>query len=268
MAETTQHSNTYRVVIEGVSKRFSALGSPVEALRDISFHVKEGEFVSILGQSGCGKTTLLRIIGGLEFPTQGQVYLSGRPIFQNNNVDRRATRSMGYVFQQATLLPWRNAFQNVMLPFELLGTPKKKATEKAYAALELVGLKDFADKYPFELSGGMQQRVSIARALAFDPELLLMDEPFGALDALTRARMTFELHEIWRKTGKTIIFVTHDIGEAVVLSQKVVVLSPRPGRVQEIVEIDLPEKRDNQILKMPAYSQYLDKLRKALGVLH
>lgn len=268
MIAAEQKCPANRVAIDGINMRFTALSTPVEALRDINFNVQDGEFVSIIGQSGCGKTTLLRIIGGLERPSSGQIYLSGRPIFKDNSVDRKATRSMGYVFQQATLLPWRTAFDNVMLPFELLGTEKKEATERANTALELVGLADFADKHPFELSGGMQQRVSIARALAFDPEILLMDEPFGALDALTRTRMIFELHDIWLKTKKTIIFVTHDIGEAVVLSQRVVVLSPRPGRVKKIVDINLPLERDQEIFKQAEFRRHREMLEQAMGVLY
>ena len=225
-----------KIQIEGVSKVFGGDSQRTVALQNIEFEVRAGEFVSILGESGCGKTTLLRIVAGLISPTTGRVLLDGTPVTSPR-------RDMGFVFQQSVLLEWRTVLDNVLLPVEILRLNRARYEEEARGLLSLMGLMDFASHRPLQLSGGMQQRVSIARALILRPTLLLMDEPFGALDAITREQMNLELLNIWSLTGTTALFVTHDIGEAVFLSDRVVLLSSRPGTVQEVFHVDLPRPR-------------------------
>jgi len=226
------------MVVENLSKTYVPLRSqPVTALEDITFAVRQGEFVAIVGPSGCGKTTLLKILAGLVRPTSGRVRLAGSDV-----VGPR--RNIGMVFQQPTLLPWRTIAQNVMVPVEVQKLDKRCYRERASELLALVGLSGFEDKYPHELSGGMQQRAGICRALVHDPDVLLMDEPFGALDAMTREYMNLELLRIWSEAGKTVVFITHSISEAVFLADRVLVMSPRPGRIVEIVDIDLPRPRE------------------------
>lgn len=212
-------------------------GGATVALEDISLEIADKEFVCLIGPSGCGKTTLLRIIAGLETATGGEALLNGEPITGPDPV-------RGMVFQEYSLFPWRTVTENIAFGLEMSGVPKSRRQEVAARYLDLVNLEQFADAYPHALSGGMRQRVAIARALANDPKVLLMDEPFGALDAQTRNRMQKELLEIWEKTQKTIIFVTHSVDEAVYLADRIVALSPRPGRVNEIVEVGLPRPRD------------------------
>jgi NitT/TauT family transport system ATP-binding protein len=207
----------------GPARRFTALD-------DITLDVKSGEFLALVGPSGCGKSTLLDLLGGLEAPTSGRILLDGRPI-------EGPARDRGIVFQQYALFPWRTAVQNVEFGLDIAGLKSKVRREKALHYLDLVGLSAFANRYPHELSGGMKQRVAIARSLAYDPEVLLMDEPFAALDAQTRETMQGELLRIWRRTGKTIVFITHGIDEAVVLGQRVAVMTSRPGRIKQIVEV-------------------------------
>jgi NitT/TauT family transport system ATP-binding protein len=207
----------------GPARRFTALD-------DITLDVKSGEFLALVGPSGCGKSTLLDLLGGLEAPTSGRILLDGRPIVG-------PARDRGIVFQQYALFPWRTAAQNVEFGLDIAGLKSKARREKALHYLDLVGLSAFADRYPHELSGGMKQRVAIARSLAYDPEVLLMDEPFAALDAQTRETLQGELLRIWRRTGKTIVFITHGIDEAVVLGQRVAVMTSRPGRIKQIVEV-------------------------------
>jgi NitT/TauT family transport system ATP-binding protein len=207
----------------GPARRFTALD-------DITLDVKSGKFLALVGPSGCGKSTLLDLLGGLEAPTNGRILLDGRPI-------EGPARDRGIVFQQYALFPWRTAVQNVEFGLDIAGLKSKARREKALHYLDLVGLSAFADRYPHELSGGMKQRVAIARSLAYDPEVLLMDEPFAALDAQTRETMQGELLRIWRRTGKTIVFITHGIDEAVVLGQRVAVMTSRPGRIKQIVEV-------------------------------
>lgn len=225
-----------RVRVEGVGKRFGGRGATVQALHDVSFDVAPGEFVVVVGPSGSGKTTLFRIIGGLEPPTSGTVYLQGEPVTEPGP-------DMGIVFQEYHLFPWRTVRGNVGFGLEQRGVPEAERRHQVDDLLELVGLSEFADAYPKELSGGMKQRVGIARALAIDPELLLMDEPFGAVDAQTRAALQDELLDLWEHTGKTVLFVTHDVQEAVTLADRVVVMGTDPGHVKEIVEVDLPRPR-------------------------
>lgn len=220
--------------VENVTKRFAIRGSKTEfvALEDISLDVADGEFVVIVGPSGCGKSTLLDLLGGLTKPTSGRILLDGKPI-SGPGLDR------GIVFQQYALLPWRTARRNIEFGLEEKGLRRKERRALADEYLELVGLQGFGDRYPHELSGGMKQRVAIARSLAFDPEVLLMDEPFAALDAQTRESLQDELLRIWRATGKTILFITHGIDEAVYLGQRAAILTSRPGRIKTIVDIDI-----------------------------
>ena len=227
------------VSIKNVNKIFNADSSErVAALEDINLEIRANEFVSFIGPSGCGKSTLLRLIADLLAPTSGELLVNGKRPQQ-----ARLDRDYGIVFQAATLYDWRTVSQNVQLPLEIMGRSPQQRAQRAQAMLKLVELEKFASHYPWQLSGGMQQRVAIARALAFEPALLLMDEPFGALDEFTRERMNIELLKIWGQTGGTVIFVTHSIAEAVFLSSRVVILSPRPGRITRVLDIDLPRPR-------------------------
>ncbi|WP_298668610.1 ABC transporter ATP-binding protein [uncultured Methanofollis sp.] len=224
--------------IEHVSKVFTnEMGEEVTALGDISLDVKEGEFICILGPSGCGKTTLLRIIAGLDHPTGGRAAINEKEI-------TGPTPEMAMIFQEYSLYPWRTVLDNIAFGLEVQGVGKEERYGRARKYLTLVGLEDFENSHPYELSGGMRQRVAVARALCVEPQVLLMDEPFGALDAQTRNTMQKELLEIWKKTKKTVIFVTHSVDEAVYLSDRVVVLSPRPSHVQEVISITVPRPRD------------------------
>jgi NitT/TauT family transport system ATP-binding protein len=225
------------LALRGVSMVFAA--GAVRALQSVDLDVRPGEFVSLIGPSGCGKSTLLRLIGDLLAPTAGSITVNGKSPRQ-----ARLSREYGIVFQQPVLYDWRTVDQNVQLPLEVMRVPTAERRARADSLLRLVGLSDFANRYPWQLSGGMQQRVSIARALSFQPSLLLMDEPFGALDEMSRERLNRELLGIWSETGTTIVFVTHSIAEAVFLSDRVVVMSPRPGRVEAVVHVDLPRPRD------------------------
>ncbi|QEW22376.1 Aliphatic sulfonates import ATP-binding protein SsuB [Marinibacterium anthonyi] len=226
----------------------------VRALDGVSLNVAEGEFVSIVGPSGCGKSTLLRTAADLLAPTEGDVRIGGE-----NPHTVRLRREVGYVFQDAALLEWRRIIDNVMLPLELAGMAAAKRRAKARSLMDLVGLADFENAYPRELSGGMRQRASIARALSTDPRVLLMDEPFGALDQITRDRLNLELLEISQRLGTTVLFVTHSIREAVLLSDRVVVMSPRPGRIHGIIDIDLPRPRALDVRKQPRFEAYVER---------
>ncbi len=228
----------------------------VTALTNVSIDIKKCEFVSLLGPSGCGKTTLLRIIADLLKPTSGEVTVGGE-----TPTEARLKRKYGIVFQSPVLYDWRTVKKNVMLPMEILKVPKADREERAMQMLELVGLTDFADRYPKQLSGGMQQRVGIARALAIQPEILLMDEPFSALDEFTREKLHEDLLRIWRKTDKTIVFVTHNIAESVFLSDRVCVLSPHPGRLSALIDIDLPRPRTAEIKNTIEFTDYVAKIR-------
>jgi len=239
---------------EGVGKAFRRRGGPITvALEDVTLDVREGEFLVLLGPSGCGKTTLLRLFAGLERPSVGVVRFFGQVV-------KGPSAQAALVFQSPVLLPWRTVLENVMLPVEIRGHEGDEWRERALSLLELTGLRDFKAHMPRELSGGMRQRAAICRALMLDPPLLLMDEPFGALDAITRSAMNRDLHETWRRTGKTIVFVTHDITEAVRLGTRVVVMSPRPGRVASVTEIAIDAPSYGARISSAAYPTYLRSL--------
>jgi NitT/TauT family transport system ATP-binding protein len=247
------------VDIRGVGKTFGEGANRLVALDGIDLRIGEGEFVSLIGPSGCGKSTLLRLIGDLTTPTVGTVHVNGKPAR-----DARLRREYGMVFQAPVLMDWRSVQRNVELPLEIMGSERGDRERRARAMLDLVELSDFGRSYPWQLSGGMQQRVAIARALVFDPKLLLMDEPFGALDEMTRERLNLELMRIWRQTGTTIVFVTHSIPEAVFLSTRVVVMSPRPGRISRLVDIDLPQPRTVDTRELEGYFEHVTTVRETL----
>jgi NitT/TauT family transport system ATP-binding protein len=242
---------------------FQTNDGPVHALRDVSLEIGKGEFVSFIGPSGCGKTTFLRCIAGLEEPTGGTLTVNGL----SPDAARRS-RAYGYVFQAAGLYPWRTIGGNIRLPLEIMGFSKEEQAERVKRTLELVDLAGFEKKFPWQLSGGMQQRASIARALAFDADILLMDEPFGALDEIVRDRLNEELLKLWDRTGKTIGFVTHSIPEAVYLSTKIVVMSPRPGRITDVIESTLPRERPLDIRDSAEFIDIAHRVRDGLRAGH
>ena len=235
----------------------------VQALSDVSLEIEAGAFVSLIGPSGCGKTTLLRVIADLEQPTGGSISVNGVSPERN-----RLERGYGYVFQAPALYPWRTIEKNLTLPLEIMGVPAAERASRARQYLELVNLTGFEKKYPWQLSGGMQQRASIARALSFEPRLLLMDEPFGALDEITRDHLNEQLLRLWRTTGKTVVFVTHSIAEAVFLSTRIVVMSPRPGRILDVIDCDFPPDRSLEIRESPAFAAIAQQVRDGLRAGH
>ena len=233
---------------------YNSTRGPITAIRDLTFSIRKGEFVSILGPSGCGKSTLLKIVSGLLRPTSGNVVLA--------DVEVKEPRpDIGIVFQQPTLLPWKSVLENVLVPIRAMRMPVHEYKDRAHDLLRLVGLSDFNNHYPYELSGGMQQRVGIARGLIHDPAMLLMDEPFAALDAMSREFMMDELQQIWMTTGKSVLFITHSIPEAVYLLDRVLTLSPRPGRVIDDIKIDLPRVRDVETMGQSMFGEYATHLR-------
>ena len=242
---------------------FETNDGPVTALTSVDLDVKKGDFVSFIGPSGCGKTTFLRVIADLEKPTSGRISVNGMSPEQ-----ARRSRAYGYVFQAAALYPWRTIEKNIALPLEIMGIPRGEQSARIARVLDLVNLAGFAKKFPWQLSGGMQQRASIARALAFDADLLLMDEPFGALDEIVRDHLNEELLKLWERTDKTICFVTHSIPEAVYLSTKIVVMSPRPGRVTDIIESPLPRERPLEIRETPEFLEIAHRVREGLRAGH
>jgi len=243
------------ISVQSLGKTYETLrGLPVEALKDISLRIETGQFVTVLGPSGCGKSTLLKIVAGLIPPTTGTLDVFGEPIVEPR-------QDIGIVFQSALLLQWRTVFENVMVPVEVLKLPRDKYRERATQLLKLAGLERFANHYPSELSGGMQQRVAICRALVFDPEILLLDEPFGALDAMTRDYMNLELARIWQATKKTVLLITHSIREAVFLSDRVYVMSASPGQIIDCIDIDLDRPRDIDVTSSLEFGNYEKTLR-------
>ena len=247
------------VRIEGLDKTFTNGAAVTTALKGIDLRIHRGEFISLIGPSGCGKSTLLRVIGDLVAPTAGLVEVNGKPAAR-----ARLDRDYGMVFQAPVLFDWRTVEENVKLPLELMGYDSARRSARAKEMLDLVELSEFVKHHPYQLSGGMQQRVAIARALAFEPSILLMDEPFGALDEMTRERMNSEVLRIWEQTGTTILFVTHSIPEAVFLSSRVVVMSPRPGRITKVIEIDLPRPRNEDTRETRRYFELVTEVREAL----
>ena len=251
------------IAAEGLGLTFQTNDGPVQALSNVDLAIGKGEFISFIGPSGCGKTTLLRVIADLEKATAGSIAVNGMTPEQ-----ARERRAYGYVFQAAALLPWRTIERNVALPLEVMGLPKAEQAERVRRTLDLVNLSGFEKKYPWQLSGGMQQRASIARALAFDADLLLMDEPFGALDEIVRDHLNAQLLDLWRRTDKTICFVTHSIPEAVYLSTRIVVMSPRPGRVTDVIESTLPRERPLDIRETPEFLEIAHRVREGLRAGH
>lgn len=248
---------------DDLSLVFPTPDAPVNALEGVNLTIRHGEFVTFIGPSGCGKTTLLRVVADLETPTGGSVKVNG-----GTPQEARHNRSYGYVFQAPALYPWRNVIGNVQLPLEVMGMAKKERIKCAAKWLSTVGLEGFEKKFPWQLSGGMQQRVSLARALSFEPSMLLMDEPFGALDEITRDNLNAHLLNLWNKTKLTVLFVTHSIPEAVFLSSRIMVMSPRPGRIIEEIDCPLPRRRDLDVRETPEFLEIARKVRMALRAGH
>ena len=248
-----------KIFAKSVDLTFLTNDGPVDALKDVNLDINEGDFVSFIGPSGCGKTTFLRVLADLEKPTGGTVEING----VSPNIARES-RAYGYVFQAPGLYPWRSIGKNIRLPLEIIGLSKHEQSERVKRVLKLVDLQDFENKFPWQLSGGMQQRASIARALAFDADILLMDEPFGALDEIVRDHLNEQLLELWKTTSKTICFVTHSIPEAVYLSTKIVVMSPRPGRIIDVIESTLPNERPLDIRDSSQFINISQRVREGL----
>ena len=257
VGSTEAQESAAAVTISGLEKTFAKGGTT--ALVDIELELRPGEFVSLIGPSGCGKSTLLRIIGDLVEPTRGTVHVGGKTAHQ-----ARLDRDYGMVFQEAVLYDWRTVAKNITLPLELAGWSRARRVERTKEMVDLVELSGFESHHPWQLSGGMQMRVAIARALSFDPKLLLMDEPFGALDEMTRERLNLELLRIWEASRSTVVFVTHSITEAVFLSTRVVVMSPRPGRIAAVVDVDLPQPRTADTREEPRFFELATELRELL----
>ncbi|HEY8594520.1 MAG TPA: ABC transporter ATP-binding protein [Devosiaceae bacterium] len=251
------------VSAKGLGLTFETNDGPVHALSDVNLEIEKGEFVSFIGPSGCGKTTFLRVIADLEQPTAGEITVNGM-----TPDEARRKRAYGYVFQAPALYPWRTIARNIALPLEVMGFARQEQARRIRETLEMVNLTGFENKYPWQLSGGMQQRASIARALAFDADLLLMDEPFGALDEIVRDHLNSQLLELWARTSKTIAFVTHSIPEAVYLSTKIVVMSPRPGRVTDVIASTLPLERPLDIRETPEFLEIAHRVREGLRAGH
>ena len=250
-----------RLEIADVGRDFHVRGDVVHAVSGIDMQIQHGEFVALIGRSGCGKTTLLRMIGGLLAPTTGQIRVDGNQLWNGAHANKSVIEGLGFVFQDANLFPWFSILDNIALPLKLRGVGKAERRRTAQEYADLVGLGSFTSAYPRELSGGMRQRASIARALSINPSLLLMDEPFGALDALTREKMNLELQRIVAETNATTVFVTHDIPEAVFLADRVVHLTPRPGRIRQILQVPFPKERDIDIQTSTEFNDIVRRLR-------
>ena len=252
-----------KIFSKSLDLTFATNDGPVHALKDVNLDINEGDFVSFIGPSGCGKTTFLRVLADLEKPTNGMVQINGV-----SPTTARENRAYGYVFQAPGLYPWRTIGKNIKLPLEIIGLGKQEQKTRVETVLKLVDLLDFEHKFPWQLSGGMQQRASIARALAFDADILLMDEPFGALDEIVRDHLNEQLLDLWKTTSKTICFVTHSIPEAVYLSTKIVVMSPRPGRIIDVIESTLPNERPLDIRESPEFIAIAQRVREGLRSEH
>jgi NitT/TauT family transport system ATP-binding protein len=259
VSDQTRIADAPAIEIRGLSLVFATADAPVIALSNVDLSIRRGEFVSFIGPSGCGKTTLMRVIADLEQQTEGEITVNGV-----SPRDARLARAYGYVFQAPALYPWRSVQANVTLPLEIMKMPRAQRLKRAARYLEMVGLTGFERKFPWQLSGGMQQRVSIARALSFEPQLLLMDEPFGALDEITRDHLNEHLIRLWEQTRKTVVFVTHSIAEAVFLSTRIVVMSPRPGRIIDVIDNNLSGKRSLDIRDSSEFLAVAHRVREAL----
>jgi NitT/TauT family transport system ATP-binding protein len=262
-AELISSTKRLAVDVRNVSLTFETADGKIDALSNVSLQVAEGEFVSFIGPSGCGKTTMLRVIADLQQPTSGTLFVNGMKAEQ-----ARLARRYGYVFQAPALFPWRTIEKNIKLPLEIMGFSDSEQRRRAARYLAMVNLTGFERKFPWQLSGGMQQRVSIARALSFDPELLLMDEPFGALDEIVRDHLNEQLLQLWDKTGKTVLFVTHSIPEAVFLSTRIVVMSPRPGRIIDVIDCNFPRDRTLEVRETPEFLKIAQRVRAGLRAGH
>jgi len=263
VTDQSRAADAAAIDIRNLSLIFATSDAPVIALSDVNLSIGTGEFVSLIGPSGCGKTTLMRVIADLEQQTEGDITVNGV-----SPQEARLSRAYGYVFQAPALFAWRNVLRNVTLPLEIMGLGRDEALRRAAKYLDMVGLNGFERKFPWQLSGGMQQRVSIARALSFEPHLLLMDEPFGALDEITRDHLNEHLIRLWEQTRKTVVFVTHSISEAVFLSTRIVVMSPRPGRIMQVIDSTLPAKRTLDIRETPEFLDIAHRVRDALRAGH
>jgi NitT/TauT family transport system ATP-binding protein len=265
VSESSLEPASKRLVVDAqnISLTFETADGRVDALSNVSLQVAEGEFVSLIGPSGCGKTTMLRVIADLQQPSSGSLRVNGM-----SAENARLARSYGYVFQAPALFPWRTIEKNLKLPLEIMGFSKADQEQRVERYLALVNLTGFERKFPWQLSGGMQQRVSIARALSFDPAMLLMDEPFGALDEIVRDHLNEQLLQLWESTGKTVLFVTHSIPEAVFLSTKIVVMSPRPGRIIDIIDCNFPRDRSLEIRETPEFLKVAQRVRSGLRAGH
>jgi len=259
------HPTAPILTVRGLSATFADRKGDLQALEDLSFVIEPQQFVCVLGPSGCGKSTLLRILAGLLRPTAGEVLFRGAPLDEPPQRVSAPPQGVGFVFQNANLMPWRTVLDNILLPLELQNIPRPQALAQAQEMVMLVGLQGFEDALPPDLSGGMAQRVAIARALIHDPAVLLLDEPFGSLDALTRERMGTELLNIWHRRRKTVVMVTHSVAEALFLADRVLVLSPRPGRLRLDLPVSLPRPREESIRYTPAFSELARQLRGAIG---
>lgn len=257
-----------RIKFEHVSKVFETRSQTIVAVQDYSMEIEKGEFISILGPSGCGKSTLIRMLDGIIDPTEGSIYIDGELVAgKKKKISKAMLRKMGFIFQQPNLLPWYTVRENVALPLRVFGLKGEEWEKKVDDLIAMVGLTEYANAYPYEISGGMLQRAGVIRAMVHDPEILLMDEPFGALDELTREQLNMELLDIWKSTGKTIIFITHNIEEAVLLSSRVYVMGTNPGRLVETITLDLPRPRELSMITQPKFIEYKQTLEGYIGEL-
>ena len=256
-----------KVVLKDISKVFKTRFQTITAVKDFSMEIQEGEFISLLGPSGCGKSTIIRMMDGIIQPTSGEIYIDGELTSGRKKMPKNILRKMGFIFQQPNLLPWYTVRQNVALPLKIFGLSGPEWEARVDSLMEMVGLTPYANNYPAEISQGMMQRVGVIRAMVYDPEILLMDEPFGALDELTREQMDMDLLDIWKKTGKTIIFITHCVEEAVLMSSRIYVMGTNPGRLTNVVDIDLPRPRDLNMVTDPKFIEYENLLTNLIGEL-
>jgi NitT/TauT family transport system ATP-binding protein len=256
-----------KIRFNNVTKLYKTKRQIITAVKDVSFTVGEGDFISLIGPSGCGKSTIIRLLDDIIKPTEGDIYINGEEVPKKNKISPELIRKMGFIFQQPNLLPWLTVRENVALPLRVFGLKGEKWENNVDKLIAMVGLTEYSKAYPIEISGGMVQRVGVIRAMVHEPEILLMDEPFGALDEMTREQLNIELLDIWTKTKKTIIFITHDVEEAILLSSKVYVMGTNPGRIVADVDINLPRPRTLDMLTMKEFIDYEEKLTNLIGEL-